>query len=560
MRKQTNGKMKKIKYILGCIGTALMFSACSDFLDVATQNGLDPDQANDAERFCNAAYASLMNQRDVKLWAWGDVRSDDAYKGGGGTNDGYTEHCYETGTHIVTTFNEPDGYWFAQYCGISRVNTALNALNLVSEKEFPNKVTRQAEMRFLRGHFYFLLKILFKNIPFVDETVPEHQYQYISNVALTDVEMWDKIIEDFKFAFDNLPEKQADLGRANKYAAAAYLAKANLYKAYRQNEKYEVTSIDAGDLEEVVKYTGEVLKSSYGLETDFAYNFMPEFENGKESIFAIQFSKDDGTMFGNLNFADFLSVPQGLGCCDFHKPSQNLVNAFKTSKGLPMFKMTNGVYSENYDIANYSKSKAADPRLFSTVAMDGFPYKYNEDLLFQNSWNRNPEVYGNFASLKENVDPSCDCFVNLSPYYANSMNKILIRFADVLLMQSELKEDVSGINRVRSRAGLEPIGTYSLAALQNERRWELCFEGTRWNDIRRWHIAADALERQTGAKVYTNGAESRNVAQNGGYAARYKATAGFQKIPENQVLLNEGKVEQNEGYTDASAEYNGWQE
>ena len=92
------------------------------------------------------------------------------------------------------------------------MNTALNALNLVSEKEFPNKVTRQAEMRFLRGHFYFLLKILFKNIPFVDETVPEHQYQYISNVALTDVEMWDKIIEDFKFAFDNLPEKQADLG------------------------------------------------------------------------------------------------------------------------------------------------------------------------------------------------------------------------------------------------------------------------------------------------------------------------------------------------------------
>lgn len=137
---------------------------------------------------------------------------------------------------------------------------------------------------------------------------------------------------------------------------------------------------------------------------------------------------------------------------------------------------------------------------------------------------------------------------------------VLIRFADVLLMQSELKEDVSGINRVRSRAGLEPIGTYSLAALQNERRWELCFEGTRWNDIRRWHIAADALERQTGAKVYTNGAESRNVAQNGGYAARYKATAGFQKIPENQVLLNEGKVEQNAGYTDASAEYNGWQE
>ena len=111
---------------------------------------------------------------------------------------------------------------------------------------------------------------------------------------------------------------------------------------------------------------------------------------------------------------------------------------------------------------------------------------------------------------------------------------VLIRFADVLLMQSELKEDVSGINRVRSRAGLEPIGTYSLAALQNERRWELCFEGTRWNDIRRWHIAADALERQTGAKVYTNGAESRNVAQNGGYAARYKARQVSRRFPKTK--------------------------
>ena len=575
MRKQTNGKMKKIKYILGCIGTALMFSACSDFLDVATQNGLDPDQANDAERFCNAAYASLMNQRDVKLWAWGDVRSDDAYKGGGGTNDGYTEHCYETGTHIVTTFNEPDGYWFAQYCGISRVNTVLNALNLVSEKEFPNKVTRQAEMRFLRGHFYFLLKILFKNIPFVDETVPEHQYQYISNVALTDVEMWDKIIEDFKFAFDNLPEKQADLGRANKYAAAAYLAKANLYKAYRQNEKYEVTSIDAGDLEEVVKYTGEVLKSSYGLETDFAYNFMPEFENGKESIFAIQFSKDDGTMFGNLNFADFLSVPQGLGCCDFHKPSQNLVNAFKTSKGLPMFKMTNGVYSENYDIANYSKSKAADPRLFSTVAMDGFPYKYNEDLLFQNSWNRNPEVYGNFASLKENVDPSCDCFVNLSPYYANSMNKILIRFADVLLMRAEAlielnreSEALPLINQIRQRAqdsangmvnysdpDLKPVMEVALYqdgsncvwnqefaryALRWERRLEFAMENMRFFDLVRWGICSETMN-----KYFQSEKARRSYLKE---AVFTKNKNEYAPIPQQQIGYSKDVYKQNYGW------------
>lgn len=567
--------MKKIRYILGFIGVTLLSSACSDFLDVPTQNGLSPEQANDAEKFCNSAYASLMNMRDVKLWAWGDVRSDDAYKGGGGTNDGYTEHCYETGTHIVTNFTEPDGYWFVQYSGISRVNTALSALNNLTEKDLPGKVTRQAEMRFLRGHFYFLLKILFKNIPYVDETVSQYQYQYISNRVLSDEAMWDKIIADFKFAYDNLPDKQEDLGRANKYTAAAYLAKAYLFKAYRQDENYEVTSVNAGDLDKVVEYTGEVMKSDYGLAADFGFNFMPEYENGKESVFAIQFSKDDGTMFGNLNFADFLAVPQGLGCCDFHKPSQNLVNAFKTSKGLPMFKVQNGAYSENYDVANYSKAKAADPRLFSTVGMEGFPYKYNEDLLFQNSWNRNPEIYGNFASLKENVDPSCDCFVNLSPYYANSMNKNIIRYADVLLMRAEALielnregESLSLINQIRQRAqnsanglvnysdpDLKPVmdvalyenGTnciwdqnFARHALRWERRLEFAMENMRFFDLVRWGIAKEVMD-----KYYQSEKARRSYLKEAVFTRNKNE---YVPVPQQQISYSKGVYKQNYGW------------
>lgn len=567
--------MKKIKYIVGFIGVVLLSTACSDFLDVSTQNGLSPEQANDADRFCNSAYASLMNMRDVKLWAWGDVRSDDAYKGGGGSNDGYTEHCYETGTHIVTNFAEPDGYWFIQYCGISRANTALTALNNLTEKDFSQKVTRQAEMRFLRGHFYFLLKVLFKNVPYVDETVSQYQYPFISNTAMSDEALWDKIIADFKFAYDNLPDKQEDLGRANKYTAAAYLAKAYLYKAYRQNEKYEVTSVNAGDLDKVVEYTGEVMKSGYGLEADFAFNFLPEYENGKESLFAIQFSKDDGTMFGNLNFADFLAVPQGLGCCDFHKPSQNLVNAFKTSKGLPMFKVQNGTYSENYDVANYSKTKAADPRLFSTVAIDGFPYKYNEALLFQNSWNRNPEVYGNFASLKENVDPSCDCFVNLSPYYANSMNKNIIRFADVLLMRAEALIELNRegealplVNQVRQRAqdsangmvnysdpDLKPVmevtlyengsnciwdQSFARYALRWERRLEFAMENMRFFDLVRWGAADEVM-----SKYFQSEKARRGYLKD---AVFTKNKNEYVPIPQQQIGYSKGVYKQNYGW------------
>lgn len=138
----------------------------------------------------------------------------------------------------------------------------------------------------------------------------------------------------------------------------------------------------------------------------------------------------------------------------------------------------------------------------------------------------------------------------------NIHDLVLIRFADVLLMQSELKKDVAGINEVRKRAGLNPIAAYSEEALRNERRWELACEGTRWNDLRRWHIAAAALEKQNGVAIYYCGQPDTNTPHNGGYTARYNATAGFQKMPETQVAL--GTVKQNEGWTGADSEYQGW--
>ena len=138
----------------------------------------------------------------------------------------------------------------------------------------------------------------------------------------------------------------------------------------------------------------------------------------------------------------------------------------------------------------------------------------------------------------------------------NIHDLVLIRFADVLLMQSELKEDVTGINQVRARAGLDPITAYSLAALQNERRWELACEGLRWNDLRRWHIAATALAKQENQVVYHAGTEETNAPHNGGYAARYNATAGFQKMPDTQIAI--GTVVQNEGWTGSDSEYQAW--
>jgi hypothetical protein len=141
----------------------------------------------------------------------------------------------------------------------------------------------------------------------------------------------------------------------------------------------------------------------------------------------------------------------------------------------------------------------------------------------------------------------------------NVHDLILLRFADVLLMQSELEQSVDGINAVRGRAGLPLLGAYSLDALQQERRFELCFEGVRWNDMRRWGAAyaTSELEKQKDVKVYYKGAVGKNTAHNGGYTARYNATKGFFKIPEGQISLSDNVLKQNAGW-DNSSEYAGW--
>lgn len=512
--------MKKIKYIATIFVTAISFSACS--LDETPQGILSEEQVKNpqqAEGLVTSAYSSLGNDHydtPFSLWPYGTIRSDDAYKGGGDINDIAAFHFYEINTGTMSDFGEADGLWFLCYKSISRANTALSVLKTVSESDFALKDTRMGEMYFLRGHFYFMLKVVFGHIPFVDEDVPIDEYDNVANTLSND-EQWAWIVEDFKKAYELLPESQNEIGRVNKYAAAAYLSKAYLYKAYRQDEKNNMTGVDATDLGEVLKYTEFVLGSGkYGLEADFAFNFLPgAYENGKEALISVQYSKDDGTMFGRLNWGDVLSLPQGLGCCDFHKPSQNLVNAFKTDKGLPMF--------ENFDDTNYDPAgNTSDPRLFHTVALPNFPFKYNTDLIYVKEWNRNPNVYGYYASLKENVDPACDCFVNIDPFYGNTKNRALIRYADVVLFRAEALielgrqgEALPLINQIRERAqksvnfisyapnlniSLYIPGTnctwsqdFAREALRWERRLEFAMEGSRFFDLVRWGIAANVM-------------------------------------------------------------------
>ena len=562
--------MKK-KYLSLLAACSFLFAGCSDFLDMNPNGILDEESVSGVEQLDKlviSAYSMLGNDHyDIpfNLWPYGNVRSDDAYKGGRDESDIQDFHFYETSSNITANFGEPDGLWYNCYIAISRANNALRSLNNVSEQDFPNKKIRIGECRFIRGHFYFLLKVLFKSIPYIDETVAIEDYGTISNIALSNDELWQKIADDFKAAYDNLPESQGtDVGRANKYSAAAYLAKTYLYKAYRQDEKHNVTEINAEDLKQVLTFSNEVMSSDYGLEDDFAYNFLPgSYENGKESLFAIQHSTDDGTLYGRLNFSDALNVPMKFsGSCDFQKPSQNLVNAYKTVNGLPEF--------SDYNKADYNaNTDKVDPRLYHTVALPGVPYNYDKKNIFDESWTRNKAVYGLYSSLKENVALNDPSSVLIDPFRANTKNKIVIRYADVVLMRAEAlieldreKEALPLINEIRERAkkstGLIDYAEnvdialyvdnvncnwtkpYAREALRWERRLELAMESQRFFDLVRWGIADSVINT-----FYKEEAPKRTYYEDAHFE---KNRAEYVPIPQQQINFSKQVYKQNYGY------------
>ena len=140
----------------------------------------------------------------------------------------------------------------------------------------------------------------------------------------------------------------------------------------------------------------------------------------------------------------------------------------------------------------------------------------------------------------------------------------LMRYADVLLMLTELTGDASYMNQVQRRAGV-PETAYSLKAVQDERRWEFAFEGLRFNDMRRWSgkdsgessYAAQALEAQAGKKIVVKGNTSDRIPMKHmtcSWKKRYADTNGFLAKPQNQINLMNGNLKQNPGWEASNSE------
>lgn len=593
-----------------CIMGATMTS-CDDFLDYQPTAVIDEDTAFEhPEEMVTAAYAMLGDcwyTYPFNLFPYGDITSDDCLKGGSGTGDTNYHHLEIWSSLTSRNPDHMDELWYRLYCAISRCNRALVSLDrngdAVMGADLANQ--RRAEVRFLRAHFYYKLITLWYRVPWIDEVVyANNTVEQTSNTQYTHEQLMQKLVDEFKFAYDILPEVQEDGGRVNRIAAAAYIAKCYLDMAW--GDGYEATTgvghINQQYMQKVVIYTGEVANSQYDYLEDFGDIFLPENKNSKEAVFEVQTSlyTEDNTKFGRANWSVVLNGAKDIWTYghDFHKPSQNLVNAFKTENGLPIFdQYEDGNYEIDYPINGQPTAQKWDPRLFHTVGMPTFPYKYEEQYTLKLSNARTPNVYGYYNSMKEVPQRSKgESYHDTWEEFATA--DYVFRYTDVMLMRAEAMietGDLAGartiINDIRRRAGNSIAKHISYAAdqceiaeypmspyfdnkenarvcLRWERRLEMAMENCRYFDLRRWGIASETLTAYFANEVndvYScadkNGTplEGATLDANGNavpqtYATYYKDARyttdknEYFPIPYNQMFYMPGLYEQNRNY------------
>ena len=591
--------MKKITFkffALLIAGTVIVLSCGKGFLDRTPKGTLDVNalaNKKGVEALLIGAYAVLdgfINGGGIFLggwqssgtnWVYGSVVGGDAHKGSD-AGDQPDVNPIETFTPTATNdyFNQK---WQIVYEGISRSNSVLRVMALATDISAADKTRIEAEARFLRGHYHFEAKKMWNKVPWIDEAV-EPPFN-VSNEA----DIWPKIEADLKFGYDNLAVTMNAKGRVNKYAAGALYAKALMFQG-----KYAAAKTVLDDL-----YTNgrNAQGVKYKLLDKYSDNFNADTKNSTESVFAVQYSVNDGSGADNGGWGEVLNFPYTGGpgtCCGFFQPSQDLVNSFRVDAvtGLPNPDTYNSTEVKNdFGLTSAQafvpETGTLDARLDWTVGRRGIPYLdwgkhpgYN--------WIRDQAYSGPYAPIKNTYYKAQERVrtdVNFWTSGITANNYTLIRFADVILWLAEAEVEVGSldkarqlVNEVRARAanpagwvmdGAVPaanykVGLYPVAASQFsnqanarkavrfERKIEMGMEGHRFFDLVRWGIAATELNR---VLDYNGGVGSPAPVNKRSYLAAANFTANkneYFPIPQSQIdKSSSGGVpvlKQNPGY------------
>ncbi|MBQ7571382.1 MAG: RagB/SusD family nutrient uptake outer membrane protein [Bacteroidaceae bacterium] len=516
--------MKAIYRIICILSVAGGLASCNDMLDTVPQGQFTAEQLdeNSIEGLLASAYAGLeahfFGNNEAFAgpstnWIF-DVRSDDAYKGGGGTGMEENIHLLEV-SEITSDNVSCYEKWRNNFYAISRVHNAMLALQ--QNTGIANADQLMGELKTLRAWYYFDLIRIFKRIPYFTEG---EDVNTKSNGEFTRAEILTKIKTDLAEAIETLPAQKSAAGRITRTTAQAILAKVCAF----------AISEGAATWDEVKTYADAVIQSGqYSLYGNFGDLSKIDRNNGSESIFALQCSTANDN--AHINWSNLLNCTYSDGNLygtgdGFFRGSQNLVNAFRTdAKGLPLL---DGTFNRVNVDENYTGS--VDPRLDFTVGRIGLPWRGH---LFTMGWVREGtyDIYGEFSNKK--AWPAPEEAQAAWPWGANSLNFMFLRYADILLLKAEaLIETATGnnaaedanlveardlVNQIRQRAQNSIDGSYSPVdldpftaeynvglyptdwdgnlywtrerarmAVRFERRLELALEGNRWFDLVRW--------------------------------------------------------------------------
>ncbi|MDT3367244.1 MAG: RagB/SusD family nutrient uptake outer membrane protein [Bacteroidota bacterium] len=520
----------KYKYIVALsFLTFMSLGSCGeDFLYKAPQGSVDENaltNANGVDLLVTNTYANLTENdwgASVFNWTFGGMYGGDANKGSD-ANDQSVLNTMELYTTLASN-GYIDQKWRWVYKGVKRANKAIQVMANVTDMPEAVRKSRTGELKFLRALFYFEgIKVFGPFIPWVDEAITEN-----NPLIHNDKDIYSNVLADLDDAITNLPNTQDTPGRVNVWAAKALKAKILMQKG------------DMAAAKPILKDVIENGKTSnglaYGLEDDLDANFSSYTDNGKESIFAVQFSVDTNN---NGNVGMSLCYPHGGsgapgGCCGFYQPSNELANSFKVdANGLPLLDNSyrngdpvsyrNPSTEASAPLALNNNQIPVDPRLDFAIGRFGIPYK--DWGTPKNGWVRDA-ANGGIYLPKKHVYSKAEEEAGLAsggfsdgwaPGSAMNLQYLSLRdcillYAECLANDGELSQAMNQVNKIRTRAGLEPniikingvpaanykIATYPtthaaftdkatcIKAVRMERKLELAMEGQRWFDLSRW--------------------------------------------------------------------------
>ena len=584
-----------------------------------------PGKPADVEAQIAATY-SIMNTMgggdsdNQNIFFWWEVMSDDCY-GSGGLQDNKVKSLHHLVEMNVNQYEQP---FILLYGGISRANTIIETIDNVPWKDNQKSLRDQllGEAFFMRGLYYLWLSQLFGDVPLITSTtITDEMMQQVS----AEEAIYPQIFSDFVSAKTLMGTDKSRSGHANKFVAEGFLARAYMFWAgfYKNVGELASGSVPAVELieqegckggslskEEVVAGLKEIVATGgYKLCEDYrslwqysnsllwdeaqddeghAYEFIkdmkrencfdqPGMGNGNtEELFQIQFMNASkwaigGTYNAQRMYSNYISVFWGLrNGASNQNGDRNLTYPFNQGwgQGTPSC----NIWDDWTAAENSAQGKEYTDlrKRASLIDLDNelVGYTYEKDDCEESGYSVKKYAEVNLDACAANNDT----WWSQAPGYTGSSldNKMqgdhfedfyLMRYSDVLLMLTELTGDAQYMNQVQRRAGV-PETPYSLKAVQNERRWEFCFEGLRFNDMRRWtgnnptesSYAPKALQAQAGKQIVCLGQKGNKRSMQHmtcSWAERYIATNGFLAKPQAQITLMNGKMEQNPGWDPA---------